>query len=43
MQDYEFMYEVCLCSVLEDMSYMETLLMGFMLTGRKGGSVCHVW
>lgn len=23
MQDYEYMYEVCLCSVLEDSSHME--------------------
>lgn len=43
MQDYEYMYEVCLCSVLEDRSHMETLLTGFKLTGRKGGSVCRVW
>lgn len=38
MQDYEFMYEVCLCSVLEDRSHMETLcetlFTGFKLKGR---------
>lgn len=43
MQDYEYMYEVCLCSVLEDRSHVETLFTGFKLTGRKGGSVCRVW
>ncbi len=42
MQDYEYMYEVCLCTVLEDRSHMETLLSAFKLTGRKGGSVCRV-
>jgi len=43
MQDYEYMYEVCLCSVLEDRSHMETLFTGFKLTGKKGGGVCRVW
>lgn len=43
MQDYEYMYEICLCSVLEDRSHMETLFTGFKLMGRKGGSVCRVW
>lgn len=43
MQDYEYMYEVCLCSVLEDRSHMETLFTGFKVRGRKGGSVCRVW
>lgn len=43
MQDYEYMYEVCLCSVLEDRSHVETLFTGFKLVGRKGGSVCRVW
>lgn len=42
MQDYEYMYEVCLCSVLEDRSHMETLFTGFKMTGRKGGGVCRV-
>lgn len=43
MQDYEYMYEVCLCSVLEDRSHKETLFTGFKLTGGRGGSVCRVW
>lgn len=43
MQDYEYMYEVCLCSVSEDRSHVETIFTGFKVTGRKGGSVCRVW
>lgn len=42
MQDDEYMYEVCFCSIWEDRSYMETLFTAFKLTGRKGGSVCQV-
>lgn len=38
MQDYEYMYEVCLCSVLEDKSHMTHYLPD---SGRKAGSVCH--
>lgn len=43
MQDYEYMYKVRLCSVLEDRSHMETLFTGFKWTCGKGGSVCRVW
>lgn len=43
MQDYEYMYEVCLCSVLEDRSPMETLSTGFKLTGPKREAVCVVF
>lgn len=43
MQDYEYMYEVCLCSVLEDRSHMETLFTRFKGTGRKGETVCVVF
>lgn len=43
MQDNEYMYEICLCSVLEDRSHIETLFTGFKLTARKGDSVCRVW
>ncbi|TMS10329.1 hypothetical protein E3U43_002988 [Larimichthys crocea] len=40
MQDHEYMYEVCLCSVLEDRLHIETLFTGFKVTERE--AVC-VW
>lgn len=38
----EYMYEVCLCSVWEGRSHMETLFTRFSRTGREGGGVCRV-
>lgn len=41
MQDYEYMYEVCLCSVFWKIDHIwKTLFTRFKLMGRKRASVC---